>query len=283
MIFEQEKSAPDLRVADMHTHSEASHDSVCKISDMRDAQAARGTSLFAVTDHFDTYSYESYDIFTPIKRAAEDAARLNSESTAGPTVLRGMEISEGFWYPEIYEKTKGLADFDVIIGSVHCVRYKSYTDAYSQIDFSNLSDKEIKGYLSAYFADVITLIKSCDFDILAHLSCPLRYIVGRYGRGVDLKEYSEQIDSILRAIIHRGIALELNTSSFDALGDWMPPRWVLERYRDMGGELITLGSDAHIPENASLHFEKAISELLEIGFTHVYYYEHRQAHKLSLK
>ena len=45
MIFEQEKSAPDLRVTDMHTHSEASHDSSCKISDMRDAQAARGTSL----------------------------------------------------------------------------------------------------------------------------------------------------------------------------------------------------------------------------------------------
>ena len=283
MIFEQEKSAPDLRVADMHTHSENSHDSSCKISDMRDAQAARGTSLFAVTDHFDTYSYENYDIFTPIKRAAEDAARLNSESTAGPTVLRGMEISEGFWYPEIYEKTKGLSDFDVIIGSVHCVRYGSHTAAYSQIDFSKFSEEEIKEYLAAYFNDVNALIELCDFDILAHITCPLRYIVGRYGMGVDLKEYSEQIESILRKIIRRKIALEVNTSSYNTLGDWMPPRWVLERYRDMGGELITLGSDAHIPENASLHFEKAVSELLEIGFTHVYYYEHRQAHKLSLK
>ena len=283
MIFEQEKPAPDLRVADMHTHSEASHDSNCKISDMRDAQAARGTSLFAVTDHFDTYSYESYDIFTPIKRAAEDAARLNSESTAGPTVLRGMEISEGFWYPEIYEKTKGIAELDVIIGSVHCARYGSHTAAYSQIDFSKFSEEEIKEYLAAYFNDVNALIELCDFDILAHLTCPLRYIVGRYERAVDLKEFSEQIDGILRAIIHRGIALELNTSSFDTLGDWMPPRWVLRRYRDMGGEVITLGSDAHIPENASLHFEKAIGDLLDIGFTNVYYYKQRQAYKIALK
>lgn len=270
-------------IADMHTHSENSHDSVCKISDMRDAQAAHGTSIFAVTDHFDTYSHDSYDIFTPIKRAADEAVRLNAEGGDMPTVLRGIEISESFWFPDVYAKARGLAEFDVIIGSVHCVRYELNARAYSLIDFSKLSDVEIAEFLDAYFDDVKELISFCDFDILAHLTCPLRYIVGKYGREVRLEEYAEKIEDILKTIIRRGIALEVNTSTYDMLGEWMPPVWVLEKYHEMGGHLITLGSDAHTPERASAHFKKAINGLSKIGFSDIYYYKERKGYQIAIK
>ena len=175
-----------ITIADMHTHSENSHDSVCKIEDMLKAQAEKGTGFFAVTDHFDTYSHMDYDIFTPIQRACDEADRLNRIYNGNPLVLRGFEISEGFWHPEIYNKIMEMTEYDVIIGSVHCVRYKDLTIPYSQIDFSNLSSDALSEYLDAYFDDILTLLDTTDFDILGHLTCPLRYIKGKYKINIDM-------------------------------------------------------------------------------------------------
>lgn len=269
-----------LSVADMHTHSLHSHDSQCRIEDMCIAQKQRGTAIFAVTNHFDTYSYADYDIFTPIKKACEEIDRINA--TQAITVLKGIEISEGFWFPEIHKKALSGFDLDVIIGSVHCVKYKDLTIPYSQIDFSKLSGSEIDEYLSAYFDDVITMLHTGEQDILAHLTCPLRYIVGKFKRKVDLSKYTEKIKYILNFIIENKIALEVNTSSFELLGDFMPPRDIIKLYRDMGGYLITLGSDAHIPENASISFENAISTLKEIGFENIFYYKERKAYQITI-
>ena len=78
-----------------------------------------------------------------------------------------------------------LVDYDVVIGSVHLVKYKDLTCAYSGIDFSKLKEETIIEYLDAYFDDVLTMIETTDFDILAHLTCPLRYIKGKYNIDID--------------------------------------------------------------------------------------------------
>lgn len=267
--------------ADMHTHSESSHDSECKISDMYLSQKARGTKFFAVTDHFDTYSHKDYDIFSPIAEAHEKAAELNEKFGGG--ILSGIEISEGFRCPAVMEAAKDLFRGDVVIGSVHLVRYPGLEEAYSKIDFSALSDGVIADYLDAYFDDMEETLKTTDFDILAHLTCPLRYIVGKYGRSVDLTRYEKKIENILRSIINKGIALEVNTSSSALLKDYMPPREIIEKYRAMGGYLITLGSDAHVAENASNDFAAAIKMLRDMGFSNIYYYKERIAHQARIK
>lgn len=269
-------------IPDMHTHSECSHDSVCKIADMYLSQMEKGTEIFAVTDHFDTYSFDDYDIFTPIKKAYDTVQALNEKNEGRGLILSGVEISEGFWFPEVYEKIKTLADFDVIIGSVHLVRYKNLTRAYSTIDFSALTKETILEYLDAYFDDVMTKFETEEFDILAHLTCPLRYINGKYGRGIDVSPYEKKIDNILRETIRRDIALEVNTSSFSLLGGTMPDEGIVKRYRELGGKLITVGSDAHVSENASTDFDKAREMLKRIGFKDVYYYKKRQPQRLEL-
>ena len=65
--------------ADMHTHSEYSHDSVCPIEDMCAAQVEKGTNVMAVTDHADIFDYCNYDIYTPIKKAYETVKKLNEK------------------------------------------------------------------------------------------------------------------------------------------------------------------------------------------------------------
>ena len=261
--------------ADMHTHSEFSHDSTCKIEDMCAAQAAKGTDIMAVTDHFDTASDGIYDLHAPIAACYENVAKCRETSRQQCRLLFGVEIGESFWVPEAYEKVRQLCPYDVIIGSVHLVRYPGHYEAYSQIDFSQFSEEELHGYLKAYFADMCTMLDALDFDILAHMTNPLRYMVGKYHRKVDISRYDQEIDHILKTIIQKGIALEVNTSSFDALGDWIPSRQILCRYRDLGGYLITLGSDAHVAASASLHFEEALQELKNLGFRELFYYVNR--------
>ena len=266
----------------MHTHSENSHDSICKIEDMCVSQLNKGTFIFAVTDHFDTDSFMDYDVFTPIKTACKTAYALNEKYKGKLLVLRGIEISEGFLYPEIYKKAISMEEYDVVIGSVHLVRYKDLTYAYSKIDFSSLSNQTITEYIDAYFDDVITLTETTDFDILAHLTCPLRYIKGKYKIGVDMLKYEKKIEKILGEIIKKGIALEVNTSSFGLLGEFMPSVDILKKYYDMGGYLITLGSDAHTCDNASKNFDEAVKQIKKTGFENIYYYKNRKPIKIEI-
>lgn len=269
-----------LRV-DMHTHGESSHDSVCKIEDMYKSQLKNGSAMFAVTDHFDTDSFTEYDIFTPVVSAAKTVSSLNKSHGNG-NILKGIEISEGFWHPTKYEKARTLVDYDVIIGSVHLVRYKNMTAAYSKIDFSEVLSETISKYVSTYLDDIITMTDTTDFDILAHLTCPLRYINGKYKIGFDISVYKDKIEKILYRIIEKGIALEVNTSSYGILNDFMPSIEILQMYYDMGGYLITLGSDAHTAENASANFGEAIKQIKKIGFKNIYFYKKRNPYQITI-
>lgn len=262
-------------VADMHTHSEHSHDSVCPIADMRAAQIEKGTSIMAVTDHFDTHSFGYYDIHTPIARGHRDADHLNSDGSTF-RVLRGIELGEAFWSQPAYERIRSL-DYDVILGSVHIMRYSEGYCIYSHSDFSAIPTEKIYELMDAYFDDILTMMRRVDFDVLSHLTCPLRYIEGKYKIPVDLSRFDAKIDKILDELIRQGKALEVNTSSYRALGELMPPIGILKRYYDKGGYLLTIGSDAHVAANASVDFDAAIECLRQIGFKHLYYYENRKA------
>ena len=269
-------------IADMHTHSENSHDSVCKIEDMYLSEIDKGTNVFAVTDHFDTASYDKYDVFTPIKIAEKTVQELNKKYGGNHLIVSGIEISEGFWHPEIYKKAMDMLDYDVVIGSVHLVKYKDLTSAYSGIDFGKLKKDTIVEYIDAYFDDVLTMTETTDFDILSHLTCPLRYIKGKYNIDIDMSRYEEKIEQILKLIIQKGIALEVNASSFDTLGTFMPSADILKKYYDLGGYLLTIGSDAHIAKDASKRFNEVIKELKEIGFENIFYYVKRKQMQITI-
>ena len=268
--------------ADMHTHCEYSHDSVCKMEDMCLAQMERGTKFFAVTDHCDMDSYTDYDVFSKIKDSYETAIKLKKKYKHQIELLAGVEIGEGFWHPKQCEKILKLCEYDVVIGSVHLVQYKDLTYAYAKMDFSILGKETIVEYVDAYFDDMLTMIENVDFDILAHMTVPLRYINGKYNVGLDLTPYEQKIDSILDKIIGKGIALEVNTSSYEELGDFMPSKNILKRYYDKGGSLITLGSDAHKSNQASIHFEQAMEVIKQIGFQHIYYYKKRKPYAVEV-
>ncbi|MBE5893329.1 MAG: PHP domain-containing protein [Lachnospiraceae bacterium] len=267
--------------ADLHTHSESSHDSVCKIEDMCLAQMEKATDIMAVTDHCDIFSFNKYDIYTPIKAAYDTVMELRGKYEGKIRLLSGVEIGEGAWFPEETKKLMDLVPYDVIIGSSHCVKHKEITKAYSGIQFI-AEDIDPASYFDDYLDELLAMLDVVDFDILAHLTCPLRYITGRQKIALDLKPYEEKITEILRRIIQSGIALEVNTSSYGLMGEFMPGREILQKYYDMGGYLITLGSDAHVTKDAAQYLDEAKALLREIGFKHIFYYENRCAHQITI-
>lgn len=268
--------------ADMHTHSENSHDSCCKIEDMVKAQIKRGSVFFAVTDHFDTDLYGKTDIFTPIKNAAAECRRLNKIYGKECTALCGVELGEGFWNNDAYRRIIEQESYDVVLGSIHQVRFENMTEAYAQIDFSLLPEERIYAYLDTYFDDLLTLLENTDFDVLCHLTCPLRYINGKYSRGIDISPFESKIENILKKVIEKGVSLEINTSSADLISDYMPPRSIIEKYYNMGGCMVTLGSDAHRAQDAAKGFEQAVCFLKQTGFEHIYYYKDRKPCKIKI-
>lgn len=261
---------------DMHTHSKHSHDSECEVSDMAAKAAERHLSGFAVTDHCDIEYYQTVDLNSLVEESIADAKK----NSGNIMVLHGVEIGEMFWHSEVTEKILRNHDFDAVIGSVHAVRFEEYTMPYSQIDFAKMGKIKAEAYLNQYFDDMIYMTENCDFDILAHMTCPLRYINGKYDMDIDCGRYMHKIKQILKCIIERKIALEINTSCvYNGSGycKFMPEIQIIEMYKDMGGYLITTGSDAHISDNSANEFDVLYGTLKKIGFKNTYYYKNRCA------
>ena len=269
---------------DMHTHSRSSHDSVCEVSDMQSAMHKKGLTGFAVTDHCDIEYYETQNLDEIFLQSVTDA--IEADKNGKTRVLCGIEIGEGFWHPGETNRIIRKFNFDVIIGSVHAVKFNNYYMPYSKIDFSKMGYEVASEYFDSYFDDMLYMIDHCDIDILAHLTCPLRYINGKYGLNIEPDRYMDKIERILKIIIERKIALEVNTSCVcDGSGycEFMPNVDIIKMYRDMGGYLITTGSDAHIAQNAANKFDTLYKTLKELGFKNTYYFKNRCAIQCTIK
>lgn len=239
---------------------------------MKEAKAERNTKEMAAAK-----VERNTKEMTAAQAGAKKVAGGDDVEAADIRIYSGMEISEVLWYPQVTEQLLAACDYDVVIGSVHAVRYKQYAKPYSGIDFSAMDIEDCYGYLDCYLDDVLQMVQWLSCDIAAHLACPLRYMNGKYGLGIDWRRFEEKIRKILRVMIQHGIALEVNTSCMCENGvDWLDQDWLLGVYKEMGGLLVTLGSDAHICENAAREFERAVGLLRKHGFRNCFYYEKRE-------
>lgn len=252
---------------DLHIHSKNSHDSKQTLDEICENAIARGLSGVAVCDHADTWFFDKDRTYDMIANCMQEIDGAREKYGARFEILKGVEMAEYLDYPERAERLLTAHRFDVILGSVHSILYEDITDAYSRIDFSTTPVEKIHGFLREYFKRMADMIEKTDFDILTHLTCPLRYINGKYKRGIDILYFKKEIADILSMIMQREIALEVNTSGIGTpYGDRMPHEAILRMYADMGGKLITLGSDAHMPQYIGNDFAETQALLQSLGF-----------------
>lgn len=263
--------------ADVHMHSSFSSDSEASPEQMILGAIAKGLEVICFTDHYDKDSMEwgSEDIFDP-ESYFRTLVPLKWKYKEKLEVRIGVELGLRPYLGEHYKELVERYPFDMVIGSVHSVPYKRvngediYTDPAAGRLFRDRTDEEAyRLILETTLENVRTL---SDYDVLGHLD----YVV-RYGANRE-KEYSYQrfadiIDEILRTLIEKEKGLELNMAGLKyGLPFAHPHLDILKRYRELGGEIITVGADAHKPEHIAYDFHKASEILKACGFK--YYTEY---------
>lgn len=270
-------------IADIHLHSVYSFDGESTVDDICLSAIEKKLSFIAITDHMEAPEIKLGDrsvygnMVRQITKSVEDATAAGEKYRDKIKVLRGMELGEPMHNPKMTEKALDIADFDFVLASVHNLRDEEdfyYLD-YSAVDIDEL--------LKRYFNELLETAENADFDSLAHLTYPLRYVVKRTGKRPDMDRYSDIIDNIFRALVQREKALEINTSGlFDDIKTTLPGIDLIKRFKELGGKYVTLGSDSHNRENVGRGIEKGIEQAKICGFEHFTIYEKRQPKMIEI-
>ena len=126
------------------------------------------------------------------------------------------------------------------------------------------------------------MVDTCDFDSLGHVDLVKRY-AANHGIKVDLAEYPDQLMPILRRLAERGKALEINTSGLRGpIGETSPTLKYVKRFCELGGEYVTLGSDAHAAEDLGEGIQQAMELASQAGFSYFTFYKKRQPRLLQI-
>lgn len=262
---------------DYHTHTEFSSDSKTPLEQMCERAITLGIQELALTDHADFLSFKTFE--EEIDLATRQRAIMAAQQKYGNVckILNGIEIGQPQANPAEYERMLQLYSFDFIIGSIHNLPNDMEI---SRLDYSKVNDMEL---YTQFMEEEIKLAQNYDFDVLGHVTMPQRYLYRRVRRSVDLTKFEEQYRELFRLLIARGKGIEVNTSGIrQGIDETMPNALVLKWYRECGGEIITVGSDAHITQDLGAEIPQTYQMLKELGFSYVMSYEKRafRAHKL---
>jgi histidinol-phosphatase (PHP family) len=248
---------------DAHLHTDLSPDSHVPL-ELYAAQAAeRGVPEIAITDHLDfmpgapAYEYSDYG-----KR--EIIVREAAERWAGKVTIRfGVELTyETRYEDEIREHLRNHV-YDYVIGTVHDMPDGPY-DRSRITGF--VAGKTLAEAVEPYFAEVAGSIRSRLFDTIGHLDVVKRWLVPWFS-AADFAAIPEVYEPLLVALVESGMALEVNSSGLrHRVGETYPGPWVVRRFRELGGQRVTTGSDSHLPNCFAFGLEEACEIVAAAGF-----------------
>lgn len=259
---------------DFHMHSTVSFDGHDSPAAMVDAAARAGLKEVCFTDHIDYFANtekQEWVFDTEVYNEAYD-------SLEHPTVKirRGLEFGiKPYNAPQLREDLK-RRNFDFVLGSVHFVDeldvyYKEYWEG------KTLFQGERR-----YLEETLRCVQAHDdFDVLGHLTYISKARANPAPRPVPFREHEELIDEILRILASKGKGMEINTSGVDRCGDFLPYEVYFRRFKELGGQIVTVGSDAHTASRVGQYADRACALLKDI-FGYVCTFENRQPvfHKL---
>lgn len=271
-------------VADYHIHTRFSCDSIADMAEVCESAISGGVGEIAFTDHADFGPEDPPEKF----RIAEylEAIQQCREKYGDLLIIRtGIELGE----PHIFQKEAGsildAGKFDIVIGSAHyAVGPAASSDPGSAESMQcawkvSFFEQPLRQAYEAYFQQVVQLAAEGDFDVLGHLDLVKRDAC-KFGKPYDGPgPYAEMIRTVLRTLIDRGKGIEINTSPLykeKGMSEPCPSLEILRWYREMGGEILTLGSDAHTPDKVGAHFAAACEIARAAGFRKLALFEKRR-------
>lgn len=267
--------------ADFHVHSDFSGDSDAPMEAMIQKAISLGLTHLCITEHYDPdYIYADgeegmFELNTDsyLYELLKQRERWRDQIRVGFGVELGLQphLKREL---AVYSKSK---EFDFIIGSSHiCHRRDPYYPSFFEGRTEDEAHRE-------YFESILECIRTLPyFDVYGHLDYVVRYGPTK-NDGYTYAKHADVFDRILSALIENEKGLELNTGGFHyALGQPNPCIEILKRYRALGGEIITVGSDAHDPGGIAREFDKAADILKECGFRYYCIFQGRMPEYLRL-
>ena len=217
-----------------------------------------------ITDHVDTVCWGSYAPrwdydWEKSLGELEEARHLYGNRL---TIRLGAELGEAnLAFDRAEHLLSHAPKLDFVIGSVHMAGKKFgnfdlyYVEKNSETYYHALID--------SYLEDVLSLARWGKFSVLGHLTLPLRYINENLGERMTFDRHMEQVEEIFRTMIPKGLGIECNTNRGNTP---LPDGGILRLYRELGGEVITLGSDAHSGDMVGCAIRQRQQLLRDCGF-----------------
>lgn len=259
-------------ICDFHNHTSFSADSNTPSEFMVEKAIELGLQYFCITDHMDLdFPYAELDFTFSVPAYFKKHRELREKYGKQITLLTGIELG---LQPGLSQRLAALLaehSFDFVIGSSHIVdRMDPYYPEYWQ-------NKEETAGILRYFETILENIADFDdIDVYGHIDYIVRYAPSK-AKNYSYKKYQEILDEILGTLISKNIGLECNTAGFKyGLGFPNPHMDILKKYRQLGGEIITVGSDGHVPEHLAYDFHKVPELLEECGFDYYTIFKNRQ-------
>jgi histidinol-phosphatase (PHP family) len=261
-------------LTDTHVHSKFSTDGTSSIEDVIEAAIALNMPVLTFTEHADINEVLNpmFEVRKLLNEYKAVFPRLKEKYAGQIELLAGIELGQPYYDILYTENLLKETELDYVLCSLHVS--KSFGDFYDM----KYDRVDVLALLDSYFFELLEIVSWGRFDALAHITYPLRYIVGREGLSVDLSDYADAIDKVLRKLIDGGIAMEVNTNGLCKPYYERPDPWfeIIERYYELGGRLLTLGSDAHQASCLRAGFDDVIPKLRAIGFGKSVYYKQRK-------
>lgn len=223
---------------DFHIHTDVSYDGRATARQMLKAAEAAGLEEICFTDHLD------YDPLNPAHKMTFDTAYYNAAYDdlfhSEIKIRRGMEFGMLPDNAQTLRVDLARRHFDFVIGSVHFVDgLDIYLDAFWK-------DMTIDRAEKRFLEQTLECVRAHDdFDVLGHLTYITKVRSNPTKRPVSYTQHRELIDEILLALAQKGKGIEVNTSGMKIAGTYLPSEEYLRRFKELGGEIVTVGSDAH--------------------------------------
>ncbi|NPV80494.1 MAG: histidinol-phosphatase [Firmicutes bacterium] len=263
---------------DYHLHSHFSPDGLSTIDEQCERAAALGFREVCFADHFDFEPRGGHWYgFLDYERYIEAISRAKAKWQGRLMIRKGIELDFQSHYGDQVRDFLAGKEFDFVLGSIHWVDRLSLV---SEL-YEGRSMEEAYG---RYFEEAHGAAKTGLYDVIAHLDYIKRYAFQVYGKFDFFSRFYDQIEAILKVMVENGTGLEINTSGLRGeLGETLPGPGIVKLYRELGGEIVTIGSDAHCTVDLGSGIAEALALLQTVGFDYVAVFHKREPKFLRIE
>ena len=272
-------------LTDCHTHTQFSVDSEADIEKCIGRAIELGLAAYAITDHCecnrwyskehypDETTYQYFDFGRDFENSLSAVTRLKEKYSGRLNLICGVEMGQATHNYEIAEKIVSDKRLDFVLASMHQL---PKTEDFCFIDYSEYDLDGIYALAQRYFEEIHKLCVWGKFDVLAHLTYFMRYLKCKAKIDIDISRFDDIIAESFRLLAENGKGLEINTSGIrQGFGDTFPNLKYVSLFYDMGGEIISIGSDSHTVEDIGADVAFGVETARAAGFTRIAYYKER--------